>query len=42
LLAVICGGAFGSWLGMRMLPTWAVRYALAELLLVAGVRMLMA
>jgi uncharacterized protein len=42
LLAVICGGAFGSWLGMRRLPTWAVRYALAALLLIAGVRMLMA
>jgi uncharacterized protein len=40
LLAVICGGSLGSWLGVRGLPTWAVRYALAALLLVAGVRML--
>jgi len=40
LLAVICGGSLGSWLSVRGLPTWAVRYALAVLLLVAGVRML--
>jgi uncharacterized membrane protein YfcA len=42
LLAVVCGGSLGSWLGLRGLPTWAVRYALAALLLVAGARMLMA
>jgi uncharacterized membrane protein YfcA len=41
LLAVICGGSLGSWLGVRGLPTWAVRYALAALLLVAGARMLL-
>jgi uncharacterized protein len=40
LLAVICGGSLGSWLSVRGLPTWAVRYALAALLLVAGARML--
>ena len=40
LLAVICGGSLGSWLSVRGLPTWAVRYALADLLLVAGARML--
>jgi uncharacterized protein len=40
LLAVVCGGSLGSWLSVRQLPTWAVRYALAALLLVAGVRML--
>jgi uncharacterized protein len=41
LLAVVCGGSLGSWLGVRALPTWAVRYALAALLTVAGVRMLL-
>jgi uncharacterized membrane protein YfcA len=41
LLAVVCGGSLGSWLGIRGLPTWAVRYALAALLVVAGVRMLL-
>jgi uncharacterized protein len=40
LLAVVCGGSLGSWLSVRRLPTWAVRYALAALLLIAGVRML--
>jgi uncharacterized protein len=40
LLAVVCGGSLGAWLGVRGLPTWAVRYALATLLVVAGVRML--
>jgi uncharacterized protein len=40
LLAVICGGSLGSWLSVRGLPIRAVRYALAALLLVAGVRML--
>jgi uncharacterized protein len=40
LLAVVCGGSLGSWLGLRGLPTWAVRYALAALLMVAGARML--
>jgi uncharacterized protein len=40
LLAVICGGSLGAWLSVRRLPTWAVRYALAVLLLVAGVHML--
>jgi uncharacterized protein len=40
LLAVVCGGSLGSWLSVRGLPTWAVRYALAALLLIAGVRML--
>jgi uncharacterized protein len=41
LLAVVCGGAHGSWLAVRALPTWAVRYALAALLVVAGARMLL-
>jgi uncharacterized protein len=40
LLAVVCGGSLGAWLGVRGLPTWAVRYALATLLVVAGARML--
>jgi uncharacterized protein len=40
LLAVVCGGSLGSWLSIRQLPTWAVRYALAALLSVAGARML--
>jgi uncharacterized membrane protein YfcA len=40
LLAVVCGGSLGSWLSVRGLPTWAVRYALAALLLIAGTRML--
>jgi uncharacterized protein len=42
LLAVVCGGSLGAWLSVRTLPTWAVRYALAVLLLVAAVRMLAA
>jgi uncharacterized protein len=42
LLAVVCGGSFGSWLGLRGLPTWTVRYALAALLVVAGARLLLA
>jgi uncharacterized protein len=42
LLAVVCGGALGSWLSVRQLPTWVVRYALAALLLIAGLRMLFA
>jgi uncharacterized protein len=42
LLVVVCGGSLGSWLSLRHLPTWAVRYALAGLLLVAGLRMLVA
>jgi uncharacterized protein len=40
LLAVVCGGSLGSWLAVRALPTWAVRYGLAVLLVVAGARML--
>jgi uncharacterized protein len=42
LLAVVCGGSLGAWLSVRTLPTWAVRYALAVLLLVAALRMLAA
>jgi uncharacterized protein len=41
LLAVVCGGSLGSWVAVRALPTWAVRYALAALLVVAGARMLL-
>jgi uncharacterized membrane protein YfcA len=33
LLAVICGGSFGSWLGVHGLPSWAIRYGLAALLI---------
>lgn len=40
LLAVVCGGSFGSWLSVRALPTWAIQYGLAALLVVAGIRML--
>jgi uncharacterized protein len=41
LLAVVCGGSFGSWLSIRTLPTWGVRYGLTVLLVVAGARMLL-
>jgi uncharacterized protein len=41
LAAVACGGLLGSWLGVRGLPSWFLRYALAALLLIAGVRMLL-
>jgi uncharacterized protein len=41
LVAVASGGLFGSWLGVRGLPTWVLRYALAALLVIAGVRMLL-
>ena len=41
LLAVVCGGLLGSWLALRSLPTWGLRYALAGLLFVASVRMLL-
>jgi uncharacterized membrane protein YfcA len=40
LAAVACGGLLGSWLGVRGLPTWVLRYALAVLLVIAGGRML--
>jgi uncharacterized membrane protein YfcA len=40
LLAVVCGGSLGSWLSVRGLPAWVVRYALAALLGVAGAHML--
>jgi hypothetical protein len=30
----------GSWLSVRHLPSWAIRYGLAALLVVAGTRML--
>lgn len=40
IVAVVLGGLIGSWLAVRHLPTWILRYALAALLLVAGVRML--
>jgi uncharacterized protein len=40
LTAVACGGLLGSWLGVRGLPTWILRYALAALLVIAGGRML--
>jgi uncharacterized protein len=40
LAAVACGGLLGSWLGVRGLPTWVLRYALAALVLIAGGRML--
>jgi uncharacterized protein len=40
LVAVVCGGSFGSWLSVRGLPSWAIRYGLAVLLVVAGARML--
>jgi uncharacterized protein len=40
LAAVACGGLLGSWLGVRGLPTWVLRYALVALLVIAGGRML--
>jgi hypothetical protein len=40
LVAVVCGGSFGSWLSVRGLPSWAIRYGLAVLLIVASGRML--
>jgi uncharacterized protein len=40
LVAVVCGGSFGSWLSVRGLPSWAIRYGLAVLLVVACARML--
>lgn len=42
LLAVGIGGFLGTWLGMRHLPSTALRYILAALLLAAGLRMLFA
>ena len=39
-LAVACGGLSGSWLGVGGLPTRALRYGLAVLLVAAGARML--
>jgi len=42
LLAVGLGGLLGSWLGMRRLPSTALRFILAALLLAAGARMLFA
>lgn len=38
--AVACGGVVGSWLSIRRLPTWVLRYGLAVLLVIAGARML--
>jgi uncharacterized membrane protein YfcA len=40
LLAVGIGGLLGSWLGVRHLPSKALRYILATLLLAAGLRMI--
>lgn len=42
LLAVGCGGTVGSWLGLRHFPETWLRYILSALLLVAGLRMLLA
>jgi uncharacterized membrane protein YfcA len=42
LLAVGFGGLLGSWLGLRHLPSTALRYILAALLFAAGLRMLFA
>jgi uncharacterized membrane protein YfcA len=39
LLAVGIGGLLGSWLATRHLPVRALRYLLAGLLAVSGVRM---
>jgi uncharacterized membrane protein YfcA len=41
LLAVGLGGLLGSWLGVHRLPSAALRYILAALLLAAGLRMLL-
>lgn len=42
LLAVGLGGLLGSWLGSQYLPAPMLRYILAVLLVVAGLRMLLA
>lgn len=42
LLGVIAGGALGSWLGSRRLPTLSIRRLLAVVLLLAGGKMLLA
>jgi uncharacterized membrane protein YfcA len=42
LLAVGIGGLLGSWLGVQHLPATALRYVLALLLVVAGLRMVFA
>jgi uncharacterized membrane protein YfcA len=41
LLAVGIGGLLGSWLGLRHLPPTMLRYVLAALLLIAGIRMIL-
>lgn len=41
IVAAACGGLFGSWLALRRLPSWALRYALAALLVIAGCRMIL-
>ena len=38
-IAVVVGGAIGSWLGARRLPSPALRATLAAVLLVAGVKL---
>jgi uncharacterized membrane protein YfcA len=40
LAAVAVGGIAGSWLSVKHLPTWALRYILSALLLVGGLWML--
>jgi hypothetical protein len=40
VFAAACGGLAGSWLALRRLPPWALRYALAGLLVIAGIRMI--
>ena len=42
LVAVLAGGALGSWLGSRRLPLLAIRRLLAVVLLLAGGKMLVA
>jgi len=42
LMAVGCGALLGSWLGVQRLPATALRAILALLLVLAGVRMLLA
>ncbi len=42
MLAVALGGLAGSWLGLRHLPAGTLRLILASLLLLAGLRMLLA
>lgn len=39
--AVICGGAFGAWLGSRHLPQAAIKRMLAVVLAIAGTKMVM-